>query len=155
MNRSILRMSILMIAAGVLASFGFDAKGGDCWVSGGFSFQSSGVKYKNDFLNDFYNDDDRYNTIQFSPSFRFFPVNHFCIGPEFNWIGVFTDGSGANVFELKGTLGLVGVAGNSYPYLLAAPGAQFAESVSRFVLPFSGGIMLAISEHLGLSSNSA
>jgi hypothetical protein len=51
---------------------------------------------------------------------------------------------------LNGELGYVMVFNNSYPYLMISPGAEFNSDNSRFVFPFSAGLMISITEHLGV-----
>ncbi len=155
MSNRFVKASFLMLTAFLVTIFGFDAKTGDIWVNGEFSFLSTGrvYKYENKKLNRYLNNNsERANQINLSSAVRFFLFEHLCLGPRISWEGfnyTITD-EFFNFFELNGELGLVGVSNAIYPYLLVSPGFQFSENISRFVFPFSAGLMLPINEHLGL-----
>lgn len=155
-SKHLIIASFLLITGLTATTLCFDAKTDDIWVNGEFSFLSNGVKYKHpnrdysDFLNQ---NSHRSNQVNLSSAVRFFLVDHFCLGPRFSWYGIdyATKDKFLNFFELNGELGYVGVSNNNnYPYLIISPGAEFNSDYSRFVLPFSAGLMLAITEHLGL-----
>lgn len=149
MRCGIVKNGFLIIAATAVVSMGFDAKQGDIWTGGSFSFYSKGVKYNNSLMDSYYGSD-RINQLSFSPLMRFFAFNNFCIGPKFNWVGAFSSGSNANVIEIGGDLGFAGSARNLYPYLITSPYASIYESEGTFVLPFNAGLMIKVSDHLGL-----
>ena len=140
---------IFVIITVVQVACGFDASQGNIWTGGAFSFQSMGAKNKNyDF------DIDRMNMLMLSPTLRLFPVSHFCIGPAFNWMGIFSGGDNMNFFGVGGEIGFVGFAGGTAPYVLVSPGAQIingsgASSQSIFELPFSAGLIIPIDKNIG------
>lgn len=157
MSNRFVKASFLMIIAFTVKIFGFYAQTGDIWVNGEFSLLSDGVKYNhpNSAYNDFLNkNSERTNQVSLSSAVRFFLVDHFCLGPRISWIGLYYEDDSIeysnNTFELNGELGFTGVSNKIYPYFIVSPGVEFNSNFSRFVLPFSAGFMLAISEHLGL-----
>jgi hypothetical protein len=156
MSRHFIKASFLLITALTIKSFCFDAKTGDTWINGDFSLLSSKAKPK--FQNSISNQDSRRTyQLSLSSAMRYFLIDHICLGPRFTWRGFsYVDANSydsvkfINFFELNGELGYVRVLNNSYPYLMVSPGVEFNQDYSRFVLPFSAGLMLKITEHLGL-----
>jgi len=148
LNSIFLKVSFFLITITV-TSFCFDAKTDNIWVNGEFSFLSEGINYKFADLN---RNSHRTNQVNLSSAVRYFLADHFCLGPRFNWYGIdySSNDNFLNFFELSGELGYVGVSNNIYPYLIISPGAEFNSNYSRFILPFSAGLMLAIADHLGL-----
>jgi hypothetical protein len=113
------------------------SKKGSTWLGGGLNFYSIGV------------DDERVNMLQASPILRFFPADHFMIGPSISWTGVFADGESVNQFGFGAEIGGVfDAGGKAFPYLRS--GGNFAilggsgESVTGFSLPIAGGVIIPV-----------
>jgi opacity protein-like surface antigen len=143
----------------------FEAKQGDVWLGGSFSFSSMGYSYDGEPSGD------RMNMFMLSPITRFFPADYFSIGPKISWLGVFPSG-GQNItmLGLGGELGYV-YGGKILPYFFAGSQAnlirekyesydydEFGNSVDysdtytdwSYVLPLSLGVVVPVVDNLGL-----
>lgn len=142
----ILKTILLCIVIVTIASaqqFSDFSKKGSTWFGGGLSFSSIGFE------------GERIGILQASPILRFFPNDHFMVGPSISWTGMFVDGESMNQFGIGAEIGGVfNRGGNAIPYVrtggsLALVGSS-GQSVTGFSLPIAGGIIIPISRIFAL-----
>jgi hypothetical protein len=78
--------------------------------------------------------------VQVAPILRFFPADHFMLGPNISWTGMFADGDNVNQFGMGLDIGAVFDLNENYYYLrsggsLAVVGGKGMNSSSGFSLP--------------------
>ena len=124
----------------------FNAKKGQVWLGGRFSFTT--LIY--DKLNH------RENLLSISPTTRFFPANNFCLGPKFGWMGGYEKNYSRNAISIGGDIGFVGSGNSVLPYVLVSPYAFINSmnyhyssyhgktSITFFVLPIFGGLLIPV-----------
>ncbi|HZH71826.1 MAG: porin family protein [Fibrobacter sp.] len=142
----IMAITISIISASNLQASDF-SKQGSKWLGGLFSFSSMGFK----------GDDSRLNMIQISPILRFFPVDHFMIGPGFSYTGSFVEGEGINQFGIGAEIGGVfNLDDKLYPYVRSGGnftiigGSIMEGSLNGFSLPIAGGLIIPVGNIFGL-----
>jgi len=91
--------------------------------------------------------------VQVAPILRFFPADHFMLGPNISWTGMFADGDNVNQFGMGLDIGAVFDLNENYYYLrsggsLAVVGGKGMNSSSGFSLPIAGGIIIPIGKML-------
>jgi len=125
----------------------FDGSKKNQWFGGEFSLSSHGMSLRNSDYSS-----DRLNIIQFSPVTRFFPANHFCIGPKFGWTGIFSSGEQEQVLSFGGELGVVYGLESIIPYLLVSPheSISIGGNGNMFSIPITAGIMIPLKDVVGL-----
>jgi hypothetical protein len=116
---------------------------GSKWLGGGLTFFSVGDEYN------------RVRILQASPILRFFPADHFMIGPSFSWTGMYYDSYAINQFGLGFEIGGVFNAGGQlFPYVMS--GGQVVitggegSSTTGFKVPISGGLLIPLGNFFGL-----
>jgi hypothetical protein len=115
------------------------SKKGSSWLGGGLNYSSIGIE----------GESDRLSMLQVSPILRFFPADHFMIGPNISWTGIFVEGESVNQFGIGLEIGGVfDGGGKTFPYVrsggsLAILGAG-GESATGFSLPLAAGIIIPV-----------
>lgn len=119
---------------------------GSTWLGGGMSYASIGYE----------GGDSRMNMLQLSPVLRFFPADHFMIGPNVSWTGMFADGESVNQFGLGLEIGgAFNNGGTVIPYVrsggsVAIFGGSGMSSETGFSLPLAAGMIIPIGGVLAL-----
>ena len=143
MKNSILTVTAIIISIITVSNSqaGDFSKQGSTWLGGGLSFSSIGVEHE----------DTRMNTLQVAPILRFFPADHFMIGPSLSWTGMFFDGEAINQFGIGADIGGVfNVDDKLYPYvrsggnLAVIGGSGIGETATGFSLPIAGGLIIPV-----------
>ncbi|HEX2958273.1 MAG TPA: hypothetical protein VHO70_15670 [Chitinispirillaceae bacterium] len=142
---------LLVSSSNILAqdSNAFSTRGSK-WFGGGASFTSVGE------------DSYRVRILSVAPIFRFFPADHFMVGPSFSWTGMYYDMGGyynetysVNQFNFGLEMGGVfNVAGSVYPYVMSGANVVLTgdegSASTGFVVPITGGIIISLGNFWGL-----
>jgi hypothetical protein len=163
-----------ILPEGVLASeTRFNAKQGQVWLGGSFSYLTMNRQYKvEERTYDYYTRQyetktswvkgNRAHMVSFSPISRFFPANNFCFGPKFGWMSTFGKDYSSNAINLGGDIGFVGSGNSVLPYFIVSPHALIMgvsytyssssygdrerdTSITHFVLPLTAGLIIPLS----------
>jgi len=120
---------------------------GSVWYSGGLSFSTIGVE----------GESDRINIFQISPTTRFFPADHFMIGPSFSWTII---SIGSNNLHQVGIGAEIGVVFNNnrslIPYFRSGGNLAFVSATGSgnapmgFAIPIAAGIMVPTSKFFAI-----
>lgn len=119
---------------------------GSAWLGGGLSYSSIGAG----------GDDYRLNLLQVAPILRFFPVDHFMIGPSLSWTGMFVDEGGINQFGIGADIGGVfNVDDKLYPYIRSGGNISLftisdEEPLVGFSLPIAFGFIIPVGKIFAL-----
>jgi len=150
----------------------FDASQGNIWLGGGVSYSSMGFKF------DGVSAEYRLNSLNISPIIRFFPLNGVILGPKIDYARIAESingkSDGVNLMGIGGEVGYIYGKSTVKPFIFTSP--QFSvrleddddgvqdeplslikmqnknsrEDDVVFTLPFTGGLMIPLSDNLGL-----
>jgi len=120
---------------------------GSTWLGGGLTYSSIG----------FENVDTRISSVRIEPILRFFPVDHFMMGPIIAWNGNFIEHSNANQFDIGAEIGGVFSSDNkTFTYLRTGgsisllSGNAMADSYTGFTVPIAGGVIFPCGDIFGI-----
>ena len=128
---------IVIVTIASAQQFSDFSKKGSTWFGGGLNFSSVGIE------------DERLNMLQASPILRFFPADHFMMGPSISWTGIFVDGESVNQFGIGAEIGGVfDGGGKTFPYVRTGGNlailSAYGESFTGFSLPIAGGVIIPV-----------